>query len=588
MKNISTIYGESIDREHPLKEHPNPYFERKDYLSLNGPWLFKKDKCSSFPNEYDREILVPFSVETPLSGICETVEANDYLHYKKIVSIPEEKRKGLARLVFTAVDQETKVFVDGKLLVKNEFGYLPFDCVFPLTNSKEITVEVLVRDDTESELHARGKQSNRPKGIWYHPTSGIWGSVYIELLPNENYLTSLELNPDFDKKVLSVKVNRTGEEVPSFAEVLFKGEKIAEAKFDSTLETEIDLSSFFYPWNVEEPNVYDLVIYNDKDVIYSHFCFRKIEKTMQNGTALLLINGKPTFLSALLDQGYYPESGLTASSYDAMRADILFAKKNGFNALRKHIKIEPLRWYYLCDILGMYVIQDFVNGGAPYSFLSVSVPGLFPSYQKNDFHSKGLGRHHKESRDFFEKEFMGTYSHLRNVSSIVVWTLFNEGWGQFEAVRMTEKLRSLDKTRLIDSTSGWYDKGVGDFSSYHIYFYSLLKMKNDGRRILSLSEFGGYGLKVEGHMYSDKAFGYKNFKEKKDLEKALKELYDKVRLAIKELGLGVAVYTELTDVEEELNGLLTYDRKIQKCDPDVLKSLNEALYLEYQRLSKRN
>lgn len=584
MKNISTIYGETLDREHPLKEHPNPYFERKDYLSLNGPWLFAKDKSQSSPKNYDREIIVPFSVETPLSGVNEKVEADDFLHYKRVVSIPEDKRNSFARLVFTAVDQETKVYIDGELVVESHFGYIPFECVFPLKGRKEITIEVLVLDDTESPLHARGKQSNHPKGIWYHPTSGICGSVYLEFLPDEDYLTSLVIDPDYDTKKLHLKVCRNGESVSCSVDVLFKDEKVASLTLDSALEGEVDLSSYFYPWNVEEPNVYDLIFHNGKDEVLSHFCFRKIEKVMQNGVAFILVNGKPTFLSALLDQGYYPESGLTAPSFDALKEDILFAKKAGFNTLRKHIKIEPLRWYYLCDTLGMYVIQDFVSGGAPYSFLSVSIPGIFPKYQKNDAHSKGLGRQAKESRDFFEEEFLHTFSHLRNVPSIVVWTLFNEGWGQFEAARMTKKLRQLDPNRLIDSTSGWYDKGVGDFSSYHIYFYPILKMHNDKKRILSLSEFGGYGLKIPGHTYSEKAFGYKNFKTKEELETALKKLYGDVLRAIKEQCLGVGVYTELTDVEEELNGLLTYDRKVVKCDCEVLKELNTALYNEYSEI----
>ncbi len=586
MKNICTIYGETLDRQHPLKEHPNPYFERRDYLSLNGPWLFSKDKSRDFPKKYEREIIVPFSVETPLSGINEKVEKDDFLHYKKVVSIPAEKRNCLVRLVFTAVDQEAKVFVDGVLSLENKFGYIPFECVFPLAGREEVTIEVLAHDDIESPLHARGKQSTHPKGIWYHPTSGIWGSVYLEFLPDGNYLSSLTIDPDYDRKKLRLKVSRHGEILPCSVDVLFKGEKMGSFSLGEALEGEIDLSISFHPWSAEEPNVYDLVFHNGQDEVLSHFCFRKIEKVVQNGIPFLLINGKPTFLSALLDQGYYPESGLTAPSYDALKEDILFAKKAGFNALRKHIKIEPLRWYYLCDTLGMYVIQDFVNGGAPYSFLSVSIPGIFPKYQKNDASSKGLGRKEKESRDFFEEELERTFSHLRNVPSIVVWTLFNEGWGQFEAVRLTEKLRSLDSSRLIDSTSGWYDKGVGDFLSRHIYFSSILRMHSEEKRILSLSEFGGYGLKVPGHTYCEKAFGYKNFKTKEELENALKKLYGEVLEGIRKLGLGMSVYTELTDVEEELNGLLTYDRKVEKVDRGLLKELNSVLYLEYSKIFK--
>ncbi len=588
MENIETVYGENVDLKNPLPEHPNPYFERESFLNLNGPWSFNLSQEPSLGVIYEREITVPFSVETRLSGISTKVSASDYMHYKKVVEVPSDKRDSVAHLVFTAIDQHAEIYIDGEKLGENDFGYIPFELYFPINGREKITIEVLAHDDTDSPFYARGKQSNNPGGVWYHPTSGIWGSVYLELLPAKGYIEHIGVSADYETKTVSFSTKTKGEKLKTKIDVFFDGKKIKEIEFVDTQDIEIDLSDSFYPWNAENPNLYHYEVHYGEDLVKGVFAFRKIERKRIEDIQMIFVNDEPTFLSALLDQGYYPESGLTPPSVEAMENDIKTAKKMGFNTLRKHIKIEPMRWYYLCDSLGMYVIQDFVSGGSKYSAPWIgAIPFCFHFAKINDSHPKRLGRHLKESRDHFEEEMSRTYEHLKNVSSIIAWTLFNEGWGQFETVRLTEKLRSWNDGRLIDSSSGWYDKKVGDFSSYHIY-WKPLKMKKDENRILSLSEFGGYAMPVKDHIATDKQFGYGRYhKSEEELSSVIGRAYEAVRRLIKEKGLGVSVYTQLTDVEGEINGLLTYDRKILKGNIEALTKINESLYEEYRDLYKK-
>jgi len=586
MGNISTKFGESIDLEAPLGGAPNPYFERKNTLNLNGFWDFCITEDEKIPASYDGQIVVPFAPETPLSGVMRHIKPTDFLHYRRKVLIPAEHKDAVIRIVFEAVDQTAIVYIDGQEVCRNDFGYGSFSCFIPLKGRDSLTLEVIAHDDTSDPNRARGKQSDHPGGIWYTPTSGIWGSVYAEFLPASGYLTSLDAEPDFDEK--SVRVHIASNETELMGgriEVFYKGDLVAKSKFDEKGACKVDLSSSFHPWSPQDPSLYSLVVRLGEDEVRSVFGFRKIERKVVGDTPFILLNGEPLFLSALLDQGYYPESGLTPPSVEAMENDIRAAKENGFNCLRKHIKIEPMRWYYLCDVMGMCVIQDFINGGAPYMWAAISLPLVLP-LKINDYAPKALGRKSEESRATFEREMELTYKALKPVTSILVWTLFNEAWGQFQTVRLTEKLHSWDQTRLIDSTSGWYDKGVGDFSSHHIYFRKVRLKKDKRGRILSLSEFGGYSLALEEHMSVQKAFGYKKFPDAASLSKAFDSLYRHLVTLVSKRGLSVAVYTELTDVEEEVNGILTADRKVLKIDAEVMKERNHDLYLAYEALWK--
>lgn len=576
MTELMTPYGETLNKEHPLGEHPNPLLQRDLYLSLNGPWDFALDKNEARPETYHKEIIVPFSVETPLSGVAQPVSKDDYLHYRRRFHLNDEFLQGFCLLHFSAVDQIADVYLNGDHLIHHEGGYLPFSCLIEHPQPENI-LEVLVKDDTLSPIFARGKQAEKSGGIWYTPTSGIWQSVWLEAVPSSGYVHSLTIDPLFDEKRIKIKRDDGHSAGQGSVECRYKGELVARADFDENGLATLDLSYSFYPWTPEEPNLYDLIVYSGEDTVRSYCALRKFSNCIKGDEHFFALNDKPIFLSGLLDQGYYPDGGLTAPSEEAMKDDILLAKKCGYNCLRKHIKIEPLRWYYLCDKLGMIVLQDFVSGGSPYhNFLIVTRPLL--KYGIDDTTYRYLGRALKESREQFVRDLEKTVSHLYNVPSIGQWTLFNEGWGQFDALALSKRLKGLDHSRTIDATSGWYDKGCGDYSSHHVYFVKP-RLHNDHKRILSLSECGGYSLPVEGHRFSTKNFGYARFSDYPSLNEAVEKLYLKQVLPlISKEGLGECIFTQLSDVECETNGLITYDRKIQKVDIDMLKRINGDLY----------
>ena len=565
----------------PLVEHPTPQFQRKEFLILNGWWDFQITNSMKSPDRFEEKILVPFSVETPLSGIQKLISKEECLHYRRSFTLPKSFAGMSAILHFDGVDQECDVWLNGNKVYEHVGGYLPFSV--KVDNLPEQNVlEINVRDDTDSEIYPRGKQSNEYGGIFYKPTSGIWKSVWIEPVPRE-YASSIRFTPDFDGKAIDIAVSFNGSIKESSVAVLFKNQPICEAKLDSNGKTRIDLKDAFHPWSPEQPNLYEVTLKINEDEIHSYFAMRKFSMVEYKGRKVFGLNNKPYFLTGLLDQGYWHDGGLTAPSDQALIDDIETIKSMGFNMLRKHIKIEPMRWYYHCDRLGVIVIQDFVNGGSRYKkFLINTAP--FISYKFNDLkHYKLFGRGNSESRKRFEDDMQPTVELLFNSPCLAIWTLFNEGWGQFDAIRLTSKLKALDPTRLVDSTSGWYDQHTGDFESRHIYFRAV-KLKPVQDRILSLTEFGGYALATPNHMYRNKkSFGYKSIKSQSDLEAALKKLYEQqIAPLIEKAGLSIAVYTQLSDVEDEVNGLVTYDRQVVKINPEVMAALNGRLKFDEQ------
>jgi beta-galactosidase/beta-glucuronidase len=572
MEQLWSEFGEKVNRDHPLSEHPNPYMQRDGYFSLNGPWDFAMTKKREKPAKFTDKIIVPFAVETALSGIKKHVSSDDFLHYEKSFDLPSEWVGKGVLLHLDAVDQICDVFLNGHFIGHHESGYSPL-VIFIQYALQHNVIDVTVTDDTDSAVFPRGKQANYPSGIWYTPTSGIWQSVWLESVPSDGYVESLELHPDFDEQKLTIKAVFEGIKQLSEVECYYRGQLVAKSSFDQDGVAELDFKYDFYPWSPDSPALYSLLITSGDDLVHSYFAFRKIGILQKGKYHYITLNGKPLFLSGLLDQGYWPESGLTPPSDAAMVSDISFAKKAGFNFLRKHIKIEPLRWYYHCDKLGILVGQDFVNGGSPYSNFLISVRP-FLDFNVNDTTHKKLGRLSQDSRERFVNDMKTTLKTLRNVPSIFMWTIFNEGWGQFDDEALTDALRKIDPTRLIDSASGWYDKGVGDFRSRHIYFRPPW-IFNDHRRILSLSEFGGYSLKVPQHVYSNRIFGYKICRSFASFNRALQALYRKHILhLISYHGLGLCVLTQLSDVEEETNGMLTYDRRIIKLNVGEMRLLN--------------
>lgn len=571
-----TLEGKRIDLNCPCAEYPTPQFRRDSYISLNGYWEFSLDEDPVNHVNYPYGIVVPFSVETPLSQIDQSVKKGQFMHYRKFFTLPDDFNVGRVLLHFEAVDQIADVFLNGVKIAHHEGGYLPFtvDCMELRPGKNELLVDVI--DDTSSPIYPRGKQSLKPSGIWYTATSGIWGSVWLESVPNE-VIQSIKIDPDYDHKQVRIRVKFEGKIKNSSIKATFAGKFIAETQLDNEGNAVLPLRSAFHPWSPETPDLYGLEVNVNNDVVHSYFAMRKFSIVEHQGHKVFGLNNKPYFLKGVLDQGYYPDGGLTPPSDLAMSNDLELLKDLGFNMVRKHIKVENMRWYYHCDRLGLIVVQDFPNAGRPYKKLLIWTAPFFTYHFDDTKRHSLLGRKDKEGRDYFEKTMPDYVERLYNVPSIAIWTLFNEGWGQFDSVRLTQYLRSLDSTRLIDSTSGWFDNGAGDFDSKHIYFRKVDMEPSKDDRILSLSEYGAFSLMVSGHCFNEKKTSYKYFDTLENLSDAIIKCQEEEVLPQIKKGLSVSVLTQLSDVESETNGLITYDRKVVKVDKVGLRNANQKL-----------
>ena len=559
---MKTPWTDSVDINAPLPEYPRPQMARRSWLNLNGPWLYAFTDSSRRPAEYDGEITVPFSPETELSGVGRALRSGEKNLYSREFYIPSEISGKLNQLNFGAVDQSAAVWVNSTQVVRHTGGYLPFEA--DITDAVEdgyAQITVRVTDDTDRSFQSRGKQSSKRGGIWYTPQSGIWQTVWLEAVP-ETYVRSLRITPDIDKATVTVEADVRGDEQ---AYAHFDGQ-------DYPLPAEIPVLEF-EPWCPENPKLYGFSVSCGEDEVFSYFAMRKIAVAKdKNGVPRLFLNNEPYFQNGLLDQGYWPDGLYTAPTDEALIYDISTAKAMGFNMLRKHIKVEPLRWYYHCDRLGMLVWQDMPNGGRRYNPVIISAP-LVTGIHLNDSAHALFARSDSEGRAQFKSEFGELVNHLYNCPCICMWVIFNEGWGQFDARKMYDFVRSMDKTRVIDHASGWHDQGIGNVQSLHVYFKKYhFKPDKKGRAVL-LSEFGGYSHQVPGHCYNNKYFGYKKFEMPFQLEAALEDLYQTEIGPAKLQGLSAAVYTQLSDVEDELNGLLTYDRKVVKIAPEPMRKI---------------
>ena len=562
-----TEFGEKIDKNCPLAEYPRPQFVRNSYINLNGCWKCEFSKSSEFPSDFKTDITVPFSPETPLSGVGRVLEPTEYLHYEKRFDIPSDFNKGRVFIHFGAVDQIADVYLNGVHIGSHSGGYTPFS--FEITDNikeGENRLNVTVRDFSDTKQYSRGKQKFNRGGIWYSPQSGIWQTVWLESTPKE-YLHSVKITPDFDNEQVRFDFEADAEVLVS----VYDGDMlIAE-----TAEKVVRIPNF-KPWSPESPFLYNVVFSCGKDRVRSYFGMRKFSVGKdENGMPRLFLNNKPYFHNGLLDQGYYPDGFLTPPSNEAMEYDVKTVKKMGFNMLRKHIKIEPLLWYHYCDVNGILVWQDMVNGGGKYG-LEVSVLP-FIGVNLDDTNYKTFKRTDASQRESYYKELREMLDALYNCPCIAVWVPFNEGWGQFDSAKAYKFIKEFDKTRVVDSTSGWHDRGVTDVISKHIYF-TPIKVKA-GAKPYVLSEFGGFSHRVNGHTFNNKMFGYKIYNSPESLAKAYKKTFEKVIIPQISKGLSATVYTQLTDVEDELNGLLTYDRKVVKIPVDILKKINERVKL---------
>lgn len=566
---MKTIWGERLNKGKVLPEYPRPQMQRESYINLNGIWEYAITETEEPPARFDGEIVVPFSPECGLSGVKRSLLPHQTLWYRRGLRLPSDFNKGRVLLHFGAVDQIATVFVNGYKACTHVGGYTPFSADITAYLQKENTILVKVRDFSDTSYHSRGKQKSKRGGIWYTAQSGIWQTVWLESVP-EKYIEGLRITPLFDESAVEITVLSNC----SLTCCAVVGDRAIS--FFPNVPAKLPMPSFI-PWTPENPHLYDITVTMGEDCVKSYFGMRKFSVEQYGpGVKQLFLNNEPYFHSGLLDQGYYCDGMYTAPSDEAMIFDIQAAKAMGFNMLRKHIKVEPLRWYYHCDRLGMLVWQDMVNGGGEYNFLTVSSP-LVTGIHFRDSHYKRFSREDPEGRKQYYVELEEMIRHLYNTVSIAMWVPFNEGWGQFDAAEAVRRIQELDGTRPIDHASGWHDQCIGDIKSLHVYFKKYRYKKDKLGRAVVLSEFGGYNCRVEGHCFNEEDYGYKKVQSREELLTAFRKLYENEILPAKKEGLCASVYTQLTDVEDELNGLITYDRKVIKLPIDAVREINEKL-----------
>lgn len=599
MEQLYTRWGKNLDRDHVLEEYPRPLLMREDYQILNGWWDYAFTIDYKQPQQYEGRILVPFSPETALSGVGRQLKPDEYLWYRRNFNLPGwEREKGQNRILlhFGAVDQSCEVRINGHKVKRHTGGYLPFEVdISRYAQDSANELIVAVKDLSDTSYHSKGKQKLNAGGMFYTAQSGIWQTIWLEKVP-ETYIKEIKTVPDIEKKIIRIKVSssystdkknvdKLSRNLPIEIKIRKPGlypdpvVKPSQISTEDMLETavqavsgkwiEIPIESISL-WNCETPYLYYFEVKLGDDRAISYFAMRKfsLETKVHEEFPRICLNGEVQFQNGVLDQGYWPESLYTPPSDAAMIFDIQEMKKTGFNMVRKHLKIEPQRWYYHCDRLGIVVWQDMVNGGSYYKHWFVTYGATLLSWLRipmRDVYPRLLSREAKAGRLEFIREMKETIRLLGNHPSIAAWVIFNEGWGQFQTEDMTRIVRRLDPNRLIDQASGWFDQGGGDFSSLHNYFFKLF-IRPERERASVLSEFGGYSYREPGHCAKEKLYGYGICKNKKDLEKRFLERWQGVRNLIPQ-GLSASIYTQWTDVEEEVNGVFTYDREVRKIEP---------------------
>ena len=556
MKQLYTRWGKNLDRDHVLEEYPRPLLMREDYQILNGWWDYAFTIDNKQPQQYEGRILVPFSPETALSGVGRQLKPDEYLWYRRNFDLPGwDREKGQNRILlhFGAVDQSCEVRINGHKVKRHTGGYLPFEVdISRYAQESANELIVAVKDLSDTSYHSKGKQKLNAGGMFYIAQSGIWQTVWLEKVP-ETYIKEIKTVPDIEKKIIRIKVSssystdkknvdKLSRNLPIEIKIRKPGlypdpvVKPSQISTEDMLETavlavsdkwiEIPIESISL-WNCETPYLYYFEVKLGDDRAISYFAMRKfsLETKVHEEFPRICLNGEVQFQNGVLDQGYWPESLYTPPSDAAMIFDIQEMKKTGFNMVRKHLKIEPQRWYYHCDRLGIVVWQDMVNGGSYYKHWFVTYGATLLSWLRipmRDVYPRLLSREAKAGRLEFIREMKETIRLLGNHPSIAAWVIFNEGWGQFQTEDMTRIVRRLDPNRLIDQASGWFDQGGGDFSSLHNYFFKLF-IRPERERASVLSEFGGYSYREPGHCAKEKLYGYGICKNKKDLEKRFLE-----------------------------------------------------------------
>ena len=559
---LTTPFESNMDADIPWNVYPRPQLKRDSFICLNGPWDFAMTGEEAAPRKYKEKIIVPFPPESALSGIGRGPKKYDFLHYRRNFVIPEGFKKDRIYVRFGAVDRLATVSVNGVVVGTHNDGYLPFyaDITDHLVDGvNELHVKV---KDNLSRIFPYGKQRKKRGGMWYTPTSGIWQTVWLESVP-ENYIRSLRITPT----ATDVKIEVIGG-VGKKRLVLTESDESFE--FDG--RTIVIKPKNPKCWTPETPYLYNFRIETENDTVESYFALREVGICDTGATKRLTLNGEPYLFNGLLDQGYFPDGLFLPATPEGYENDIITAKNLGFNMLRKHIKIEPAIFYYLCDKLGIAVFQDMVNN-SKYSFIKdTALPtiGLKRCIDK-------LRHNNPLSRSAFEDMMHGTVNTLYNYPSVLYYTIFNEGWGQFCADAMYEKLKEQDPTRIIDSTSGWFWQKKSDVYSHHIYFKKLAVKVSEDRPTV-ISEFGGYSYRVPEHLFGEKCYGYGKFEDPVQFEDAFIKLYSTEVKKLVKAGASAFVYTQISDVEDETNGLMTYDRRVIKVSAERARECMEQLY----------
>tara|TARA_B100001173_G_scaffold43461_1_gene34217 strand:+ start:4653 stop:6470 length:1818 start_codon:yes stop_codon:yes gene_type:complete len=576
--NIKTKWGENINPNNVLQEYPRPILVRNDWKNLNGLWDYTiTSKGENKPENYDGEILVPFPIESSLSGVRKRISKEQELWYHKNFQIPKKWKSKEIIIHFGAVDWESELWINDINVGLHKGGYDPFSFnITPyLRKGKNQKLELRVWDPTDDGFQPRGKQIKNPKGIWYTPVSGIWQTVWLEPV-NYKHITNIHTTTDIDDSSVLIKLFSSYDFKDDLIEfVLKEDEKVLHKTIKKAdLETKI---SFENPklWSPESPFLYDLeikLISKGKiiDHIETYFGMRKISiKKDVNGTRRMMLNNKEYFQFGTLDQGWWPDGLYTAPSDEALKFDIFKTKEFGFNMIRKHVKVEPARWYFHADKIGMLVWQDMPNGEKIER----------PKWQRNNFFNGQEFIPSFESEMNFKNEWNEIIDFLYSNPSIVCWVPFNEAWGQFKTEEISQLTKNIDPSRLVNAASGGNYYNVGDITDIHNYPEPKMLFYNPNQSNV-LGEYGGIGLAIENHLWqSDKNWGYVKYKSS---EKATDEYVNFANQLLEMVlkGFSGAIYTQTTDVEGEVNGLITYDRKIIKLDMERVKEINKKVIKE--------
>ncbi len=563
----------NVYEELPLSEYPRPQMVRDSFVSLHGLWDLSISKSKELPRSYDKKVQVPFPLEALDSGVKVLPEPGDYIFYHRIVMLPDNFKKKEIIIHFEGVDQEATVFIDRKEVLTHVGMYEGFDVVLSDKTPKMFDLVIRVRDLSDQNDLSRGKQSLQPKFFTYTTTTGIFRPVWMESV-EENYIKSVRYDVDHKLKKLCVYVETKNKTTLKFY--------VRENSYEivSNQWSELTLDEIHY-WSIEDPYLYDCKIeIPGLDEVSSYFAFRQIETREKDGRSYMYLNGKPLFLSGLLDQGYYGYNNLTPVRAKEYERDIVIAKEMGFNCLRVHVTILPEIFYYYADKLGMLLIQDFPNGGDKVPLINVAKPVVFPCLNdEKKTNEKQLGRTNERGKEEFIQMMKGCSQRLSSHPSIIIYTIFNEGWGQFDASHMYEQLKKeIKDCQLIDTTSGWYEAEKSDFFSIHTYYCPKMKRKNRYHHCYIISECGGVSKKPENAPY-DKISGHGKVKSKQKLMKKIEKLYLKDLLPqIKDRGLSGFIYTQIADVETEYCGLYDLTRSECKVDVKKMQELNATLY----------